>query len=168
MDVARPMLADEARVARRDVADVRREPVARIERVHPKHRPVADYLRHDRGRRDRRTPLVAIDDRHMLRRRGPETESVHKARLGWRRQRVQRATKAVQVRSVQPRAVDLARRDDLHGDSGRAVENCAKQLLPILARDLLRVVQLRERANAMVAQRVVIEQNARDDERAGE
>jgi hypothetical protein len=78
---------------------------------------------------------------------------------------MQRATKPVQIRAVQPYTVDLTRRDDLDGDSSCAVEHRAEQLLPILGRDLLRVVQLRERPDAMVAERVVVEQDARDDER---
>ena len=81
---------------------------------------------------------------------------------------MQRTAKPVQVRPVQPNAVDFSRRDDLHRDPRRAVEHRAEQLLPVLGRDLLRVVQLRKRPNAMVAQRVVVEQDAGDDERAGE
>jgi hypothetical protein len=69
---------------------------------------------------------------------------------------------------VETLAVDLARRDDLHGDPGRAGENRAEELLSVLRRDLLGVVQLRERPNAVVAERVVIEQDAGDDERACE
>ena len=81
---------------------------------------------------------------------------------------MQRAPQAVQVRPVQPDAVDLAGRDDLHGDAGRTVQHGTEQLLAILGRDLLRVVQLGERPDAMVAQRVVVEENAGNDERAGE
>jgi hypothetical protein len=66
---------------------------------------------------------------------------------------------------VQPHAVDLTRRHDLHGNACRTRQHSPEQLLPILGRDLLRVVQLRERANAMVSQRVVVEQDACDDER---
>jgi hypothetical protein len=69
---------------------------------------------------------------------------------------------------VQPHAIDLPRGHDLHRDPRRAVQDRAEQLLPVLGRDLLRVVQLRKRTNAMVAQRVVVEQDAGDDERAGE
>ena len=41
----------------------------------------------------------------------------------------------------------------------------AKQLLPLRLGQLLRVVQQRERANAVVAQGLVVEQDAGDDER---
>jgi len=78
---------------------------------------------------------------------------------------MQRTAKPVQIRAMQPYAVDLTRRDDLDGDPSCAVEHRAEQLLPILGRDLLRVVQLRERPDAMVAERVVVEKDARDDER---
>ena len=166
--MARAVLADELRVARRDVADMRGEPVARIQRVHAEHRPVADDLRHDRGRGDRRAARVAVDDRHVLGRGRPETEPVDEARLGRRRERVQCASQPVQVRAVQPDAVDLTRRDNLYRNTRGAGEHRAEQLLPALGRDLLRVVQLRERPNAVVAQRVVVEQDAGDDERAGE
>jgi hypothetical protein len=132
MDVARAVLANEPGVARRDVADVRREPVARVERVHPKHRPVADDLRDDRGRRDRRTALVSVDDRDVLRRRRPETKSVDQASLSGGRQRMQGAPKPVQVRPMEPDAVDLAGRDDLNRDSGCAVQDSPEQLLAVL------------------------------------
>jgi hypothetical protein len=168
VDVTRPVLAHEARVARGDVADVRGEPVARKERVHAEHRPVADDLRNDRGRRDRGAALVAVDDRDVLGRSRPEAEAVHETRLGGRRQRVQRPAQPVQVRAVQAHAVDLTCRDDLHRNTSRAVEHGAEQLLAVFRRDLLRVVQLRERPNAVVAQRLVVEQDAGDDERAGE
>ena len=81
---------------------------------------------------------------------------------------MQRTAQPVQVRPVQPGAVDLSRRDDLHGNPSCAREHRSEQLLAVLGRDLLRVVQLCERPNAMVAQRVVVEKDAGDDERAGE
>ena len=81
---------------------------------------------------------------------------------------MQRTAQPVQVRIVQPDAIDLPRRDDLNGNPGCAREHRPEQLLTVLRRDLLRVVQLRERPNAMVAQRVVVEKDAGDDERAGE
>jgi hypothetical protein len=168
MDVAGPVLANEPRVARRDVADVRREPVARVERVHPAHRPVAHDLGHDRRRRDRGAALVAVDDRHVLGRRRSEAEAVDEARLGRRRKRMQGSSEPVQIRPVQALAVDLAGGDDLDRDPGCAGENGAEELFPVLGRDLLRVVQLRERTNAMVAERVVVEKDAGDDERSGE
>ena len=72
-----------------------------------------------------------------------------------------------EVRAVQPFAVDLRGRDHLDGDLRRAGEHGPEERLPVLGADLLRVVQLRERPNAMVAQRFVVEKNAGDDERPG-
>jgi hypothetical protein len=68
---------------------------------------------------------------------------------------------------VQPLAVDLCVRDDLDGDLRCRGEHCAEERLPILGADLLRVVELRQRSNPVVAQRLVVEQDACDDERPG-
>jgi hypothetical protein len=68
---------------------------------------------------------------------------------------------------VQPLAVDLRVRDHLDRDLRRGRKHCAEERLPVLRADLLRVVQMRERANSVVAQRVVVEENAGDDERPG-
>jgi len=152
---------------RRDVADVRREPVAGIERVHAPHRPVADDLRDDRGRCDRGAPLVAVDDRHVLGRARPESEAVDEARLGRRFQGTQRPPQPGEIRAVQPLAVDLRVRDHLDRDLRRRREDGPEERLPVLGADLLRVVQLRQRADAMVAQRLVVEEDAGDDERPG-
>ena len=81
MLLARPMLADDRGVPRRDVADVRREAVPRVERVEPAHDAVAGHLRHDRGGRDRRALRVAVHHRLMLGRGRPEPEAVDEARL---------------------------------------------------------------------------------------
>jgi hypothetical protein len=69
---------------------------------------------------------------------------------------------------MQTHAVDLPGRHDLNRNAGSAVQHRAEQLLAVLRRDLLRVVQLRERPNAMVAERVVVEEDAGNDERAGQ
>jgi hypothetical protein len=66
---------------------------------------------------------------------------------------------------VKPLTVDLTRRDHLDGDPRRAVEDRTEELFSLLRSDLLRVVQLREGTNAVVAKRLVIEQDAGDDER---
>jgi hypothetical protein len=58
---------------------------------------------------------------------------------------------------MQPLAVDLRVRDHLHGDLGGRCEHGAEESLAILGADLLRVVQLRERANAVVAQGFIVE-----------
>ena len=64
-------------------------------------------------------------------------------------------------------AVDLARREHPHADLLRAAGDCAEQPLAVLGRDLLRVVQERQRTDAMATQRLVVEEDAGDDERPG-
>ena len=86
MDLGGPPLADDRRVAGRDVADVRGETVLRIERSQPPHRPVADDLGDDGRSRNRRALLVAVDDRSMLGRGRPEPEAVDETDLGGRRE----------------------------------------------------------------------------------
>ena len=64
---------------------------------------------------------------------------------------------------MQALAVDLRVRDHLHGDLRGRREHRSEEALPVLGADLLRVVQLRERANAVVAQGFVVEKDACDD-----
>ena len=80
---------------------------------------------------------------------------------------MQRTTQAGEVRPVEPLAVDLRVRDDLDGDLRRRGEHGPEQHFSVLRAHLLRVVELRERANPMVAQRLVVEKDACDDERPG-
>ena len=64
--------------------------------------------------------------------------------------------------------VDLRVRDHTDGDALRTREHCAIELLPLVRVQLLRVVQVGERPNAMVSQRAVVEQDTRHDERSRE
>ena len=66
---------------------------------------------------------------------------------------------------MQPAAVDLAGRNESDRDPVGAGDDCPEELLAPLGRELLRVVQERQGADAMVAKRPVVEQDARDDER---
>ena len=168
MDLARTELPHDARMPRRDVTDVRREAVAWKERVQAAHGAITDDLGDDRGGSDRSASLVAVDDRNVLRSARPKAKTVHEARLGGRRQSVKGTAETSEIRAVEALAVDLARRDHLHRDARRAPEDGPEELLPVPGADLLRVVQLRKRPNAMIAKRFVIEDNARDDERPGE
>jgi hypothetical protein len=147
---------------------VPRESVRRVERVEPSHQPVARHLRDDRRGGDRRALRVAVDDRRVLRGRRPEAKAVDEARLGRRRQRVQHCPQPGEVGLVQPVAVDVARRDHAHGHLLRALEHASEQVLAQLLGALLRVVQVRERADPVVAQAPVVEQHAGDDERPRE
>src|SRR4051794_18869712 len=60
--------------------------------------------------------------------------------------------------------VDLPVRDHADDDLLGARDHGAEQRLPALGRDLLRVVQQRERAHLVVAQAAVVEQHAGHDE----
>jgi len=64
-------------------------------------------------------------------------------------------------------AIDLARGDDTDGDALGARDDRPKELLPLGRGHLLGVVQTRERADAVVPEAGVIEQDAGDDERTG-
>jgi hypothetical protein len=68
---------------------------------------------------------------------------------------------------MQAVGVDLARRDRADGDLLGAGDHGAEQRLASAGGQLLGVVQQRQRPDAMVAQAVVVEQDARDDERPG-
>jgi hypothetical protein len=96
----RPALADDCRVGRRDVADVLREPVRRIERVQPPHQPIARDLRDDRRGRDRSALRVAVDDREVRGSGLSEAEAVDETRLGRGRERAEHGPKAGEVRAV--------------------------------------------------------------------
>ena len=69
---------------------------------------------------------------------------------------------------MEPVAVDRPHGDDPDADRRGARAYCLEQLLALLDRDLLRVVQRRERPHARPAQRVVVEEDAGDDEWACE
>jgi len=69
---------------------------------------------------------------------------------------------------MQAVGVDLARRHGANRNLGRTAEDSLKQLLPAGGGELFRVVQKRQRPNAMVAQALVVEQHAGDDERPRE
>ena len=97
-----------------------------------------------------------------------EPEAVDQADLGGRRERGERLAQAAQVRAVQAVAVDGAGRDHADGDPGRAARHRAEELLALRGVDLLRVVQERERADGVVAQPLVVEEDARRDERPGQ
>jgi hypothetical protein len=66
---------------------------------------------------------------------------------------------------VQPAAVDLAGRDEPDRDPVGAGDDRPEQFLSPFGRELLRVVQECQGADAMVAKRPVVEEDARDDER---
>ena len=97
-----------------------------------------------------------------------EPEAVHEAGLRGRREVGEHRPEAPEIRVVEPVAVDVAARDHAHADAGRAAHDGAEELLALGRRDLLRVVQVGERPDAVVAQALVVEQDTGDDERPGE
>ena len=64
--------------------------------------------------------------------------------------------------------IDLVRREHANDDSLGAADDRAVELVAPVGRHLLRVVQERERPDAVVAQARVVEQHSGDDERTGE
>ena len=69
---------------------------------------------------------------------------------------------------MEPVAVDHPWWEHVDGDPLGARDDRAVELLPRVRVDLLRVVQERKRPHAVVAQALVVEQHARDDQRPGE
>src|SRR5829696_8376947 len=69
---------------------------------------------------------------------------------------------------MQPAPVDLGRRDDPYGERLRARHDAVEELLALVRRELLRVVQPRERTAAVIAQELVVEKYAGDHERPGQ
>ena len=128
------------------------------------HVAVAGHLRDDRGGGDRGALLVAVDDRAVRRRQGPELEAVDEARLR-RLAGPERLPQAAQVRAMETVPVDHRRREDPNRDPRRAAENHPVELLAPRRVDLLRVVQERERPDLVVAKALEVEQHAGDDER---
>jgi len=165
MDLARPPLAYDGRMAGRDVAHMVLEAETGVQRGRPPHVTVTRHLRHDRRGRDRGAPFVAVHHRPVRRRGGTEAKTVDEAGLGRRRQRGEHGAKPGEVRAVQPVSVDLARRNHTYGDLLGAADDRPEELLPPLAGDLLGVVQQRERPHTVVAEAAVVEQDTRDDER---
>jgi len=115
----------------------------------------------------RRTAREAVGEL-MLRPQRAEPEPVHEAGLRGRVEPRKRLAQRAQVRAVEPVAVDHVGRDDTDDDPGRTAGDGAKELLPTLVGDLLRVVQERERADGVVAQPLVVEEDTGGDERPGE
>ena len=165
MDLARTARAHDSRMARGDVAHVRNEPVVREQRVHPPHQAVACDLGDDGRRGDRGAAFVAVDDGCVYGRGGAEPEAVDETRLGRRGQLPEDRPEPGEVAAVEPGAVDLVMRDDAECNTLGAADDRAEKLLPLLGSNLLRVVEERQRADTVVAEPVVVEQDTGDDQR---
>ncbi len=167
MDVRRAEGPNRRGVRRRDVPDVRHEPIARVERVEPSHHPIPDDLRDDRSRSDRGAPRVAVDDRPMGRRCRTKPEPVDETRVSRRGQIRENGAQRGEIRPMEARPVDLESGHDADADLRSAPQDCFEQRLALFLRDLLRVIESRERTHPRTAQRFVVEKNAGDDERTG-
>ena len=69
---------------------------------------------------------------------------------------------------MEPVPVDLGRRDHANRERPRGRHDRAEQLLTLGNGELLRVVQPRKRANPVIAQALVVEQDPGDDQRPGQ
>jgi hypothetical protein len=69
---------------------------------------------------------------------------------------------------VQPVAVDHARRDDPNSDPLGAARDRAEEVFALRGAQLLRVVQKPQRADAVVAEALVVEENRRGHQRPRE
>ena len=168
MDLAGPALANDGGVRRRDVADVRAEAVVRVERVEPAHVAVARHLRDDRRGRDRGALRVAVDDRAVRRRRRAEPEAVDEADLRGRRSAASAARSPRRFERCRP-SRSIRRREDVHRDPLAQASTARKSSLARRrASTCFESFRPRQRPHAVVAQAVVVEQHARDDERPGE
>src|SRR5512132_2479395 len=165
MLVARAVLLYRGRMTRGDVADVAGEAVARVQRVEPAHHAISYDLRHDRRRCDRRALGIAVDDRPVRRSVRAEAEAVDEAALRRRVEVAKHFAKAAQVGAVEPVPVDRRGGNDTNRDTRRARHDRGEEALTLLGVYLFRVVQRRERPNAMPPQLLVVEQDASDDER---
>ena len=164
MELRGPERADRRVVRRSDVANVRHESVPRIQGVKSAHHAVAHHLRDDRRRGDRGTARVAVHEGAVRRGRRPEPEAVDEASICGRVQIREHGPQAGEIRAVEAVPIDRAHGDDPDADRGRARSDGLVQPFTLLDRDLLRVVQERERTDARAAQRVVVEEDAGDDE----
>jgi DNA invertase Pin-like site-specific DNA recombinase len=162
---------DRLAMLRRGVADMIGEAPARVQLIRVAHVAVARDLRDDRGRRDRGARGVAVDDCALRTLELRHGEAVHQAdhlAPQLTRDGPHRVAQGCEVRLVQPAGVDpadAARDDD---DAGGAAQH---QRVELLAREtcvLLGVVQRLQRTQVADRQRVVVEQDARGDERPGE
>ena len=91
---------DRPRVRRCDVADVRHEAVARVDRVEPAHHAIANDLRHDRGGCDRGASRIAVDERAMRRRSRPEPKAVDETCVRGRMEIGEDSSQRAEVRAV--------------------------------------------------------------------
>lgn len=104
----------------------------------------------------------------MSRSERPEPKTVDQARAVAVGDIGEHSPKAPEVRAVQSLAIDSLGRDHANRDRRRGSEHRVVELSTLLRLDLFRVVQPRKTPHADTAQRVVVEEDTCDDQRAGE
>jgi hypothetical protein len=155
-------------VSGRDVADVRDESVPGVQRVESAHDPVTNDLGDDRRGRDGGTARVAVDDGAVRWSGRAEPKAVDEAGVGGGMEVAENRAQTRKVAAMEPRAVDLERRDHADADPRRARHHGLEENLALRWRHLLGVVQRRQWTNTRAAQRLVVEEDSGDDEWAGE
>ena len=164
MLVARAVSAHRSGMHRRDVAHVAREPVARVQRVEATHDAIPGDLGDDRCGRDRGTPCVAVDDGAVRGCERAQAKTVDEAGFRAWREIGENVTQPLEVRAVEPMAVDVTRRDHTNRHLRRRLQDGEEKRFAHLGIDLLGIVQQGERPRAASLERVVVEQDTGDDE----
>ncbi len=167
MEARRAEHTNRTRVGGRDVADVRREAVARVESVEAPHHSVPDHLRHDRGGRDGRTASVTVDERSMRWCSRAETEPVDETGVCGRMEVGEHRSQRRQIGAVEPGAIDLGSGDHADADPRRTADDRVEELLAFFVPYLFGVVQSRQRPNPHTAQILKVEEDPSDHERSG-
>ena len=135
-----PLRRMASRCSGRRVADVPLEVPARIERSHPPHVAIARHLGHHRSGGDRRAPRP-IDHRGVLELAGGQPESVDEAGCVLLGDRVHAVGERRDIRDVEAEAVDRPDRANRHRYAGRGPDHARIELLALIGRLLLGVVE---------------------------
>src|SRR5262249_31358721 len=118
---------------------------------------------------DRGAACVAVDDRGVLDAAVGKPEAVDEARSAVDRDALEAAGERRDVGHMQPAAVDPGRATDRDSYAGGLLEHPRVERLALLGRLRLRVVEPGERApRALALEGVVVEQDARSNQRARE
>ena len=147
----------------RDVADVAGEAEPGIDGVETSHHSVAYNLGDDRCRGDGGASLIAVNHRHMLRSVGAKPKSVDQADVRGRRQLLETTPQRGEIRPVQTGTIDLGGRDDPNADPRRKCQDMAVEVLSLLERELLGVVQPPQPGRDTTTELLVVEQDASSD-----
>jgi hypothetical protein len=98
----------------------------------------------------------------------PEAKAVDEACVRRRMELGQDGAERGEIGAMQPEVVDLTNGDDPHADLRGGAHDCTEERLALFVRNLLRVVEARERSYARSVQELVVEEHPRDNERPRE